>query len=38
MGFNGKKGSENARLFIILFVRNCWRVCSQFWMSARNSV
>ena len=28
----------NARLFIILFVRNFWRVCSQFWLSVRNSV
>ena len=28
----------NARLFIILFVRNFWRVCSQFWPSVRNSV
>ena len=26
------------RLFIILFVRNFWRVCSQFWPSVRNSV
>ena len=24
--------------FIILFVRNFWRVCSQFWLSVRNSV
>ena len=29
---------RNARLFIILFVRNFWRVCSQFWLSVRNSV
>ena len=29
---------SNARLFIILFVRNFWRVCSQFWRSVRNSV
>ena len=28
----------NARLIIILFVRNFWRVCSQFWLSVRNSV
>ena len=28
----------NARLFIILFVRNSWRVCSQFWLSVCNSV
>ena len=27
-----------ARLFIILFVRNFRRVCSQFWLSVRNSV
>ena len=26
---------RNARLFIILFVRNVWRVCSQFWLSVR---
>ena len=24
---------RNACLFIILFVRNFWRVCSQFWLS-----
>ena len=30
--------SETRRLFIILFVRNFWRVCSQFWLSVRNSV
>ena len=30
--------SRNARLFIILFVRNFWRVCSQFWLSVRTSV
>ena len=29
---------RNARLFIILFVRNFWRVCSQFRLSVRNSV
>ena len=29
---------RNARLFIILFVRNFWRVCSQFWLSVCNSV
>ena len=29
---------RNARLFIILFARNLWRVCSQFWLSVRNSV
>ena len=29
---------RNARLFIILFVLNFWRVCSQFWLSVRNSV
>ena len=29
---------RNARLFIILFVRNFWRVCSRFWLSVRNSV
>ena len=29
---------RNARLFVILFVRNFWRVCSQFWLSVRNSV
>ena len=29
---------RNARLFVILFVRNFWRVCSQFWPSVRNSV
>ena len=29
---------RNARLFIILFVRNFWRVCAQFWLSVRNSV
>ena len=29
---------RNARLFIILFVRTFWRVCSQFWLSVRNSV
>ena len=29
---------RNARLFIILFVRNFWRVYSQFWLSVRNSV
>ena len=29
---------RNARLFIILFVRNFLRVCSQFWLSVRNSV
>ena len=29
---------RNARLFVILFVRNSWRVCSQFWLSVRNSV
>ena len=29
---------RNARLFIILFVRNFRRVCSQFWLSVRNSV
>ena len=28
----------NARLFIILFVRKFGRVCSQFWLSVRNSV
>ena len=28
----------NARLFITLFVRNFRRVCSQFWLSVRNSV
>ena len=37
--FNCKGDSfRNARLFIILFVRNFWRVCSQFWLSVRNSV
>ena len=25
-------------LFVILFVRNFWRVCSQVWLSVRNSV
>ena len=29
---------RNVRLFIILFVRNFWRVCSQFWLSVPNSV
>ena len=29
---------RNARLLIILFVRNLRRVCSQFWLSVRNSV
>ena len=29
---------RNAHLFIILFVRNFRRVCSQFWWSVRNSV
>ena len=29
---------RNTRLFIILFVRKFWRVCSQFWLSVRNSV
>ena len=29
---------RNARLFTILFVRNFWRVCSQFWLSVRNFV
>ena len=29
---------RNARLFIILFVRNFLRVCSQFWLCVRNSV
>ena len=29
---------RNARLFTILFLRNFWRVCSQFWLSVRNSV
>ena len=29
---------RNAHLFIILFVRNFWRVYSQFWLSVRNSV
>ena len=28
---------RNARLFIILFVRNFWRVRSQFWLRVRNS-
>ena len=28
----------NAPLFILLFVRIFWRVCSQFWLSVRNSV
>ena len=32
------KMTLDARLFIILFVRNFWRVCSQFWLSVRNSV
>ena len=27
---------RNARLVIILFVRNFWRVCSQFWLFVRN--
>ena len=26
---------RNVRLFIILFLRNFWRVCSQFWLSVR---
>ena len=30
--------SQNARLFMILFVRNFRRVCSQFWPSVRHSV
>ena len=34
----GKEDQGTARLFIILLVRNFWRVCSQFWLSARNSV
>ena len=29
---------RNARLFIILFVLNFWRVCSQFWLSVRNFI
>ena len=29
---------QNAHLFISLFVRNFGRVCSQFWLSVRNSV
>ena len=29
---------RNAHLFIILFVRNFWRVCSRFWLGVRNSV
>ena len=29
---------RNARLFGILFVRNFWAICSQFWLSVRNSV
>ena len=29
---------RNAHLFIILSVRIFWRVCSQFWLSVRNSV
>ena len=45
--FHGKKRQRihmdskmlrNARLFIILFVRNFWRDCSQFWLSVHNSV
>ena len=34
----GQKTFRNARLFIILLARNFWRVCSQFWLSVRNSV
>ena len=29
---------RNARLFIVLCVRNFWRFCSQFWLSVCNSV
>ena len=29
---------RNAHLFIILFVRNFRRACSQFWLSVRNSL
>ena len=29
---------RNARLFIILLVRNFLEVCSQFWLSVRHSV
>ena len=36
--FSTRLWIRNARLFIILFVRNFWRVCSQFWLSVRNSV
>ena len=41
-GFSFPKGyfesHRNARLFIILFVRNFWRLCPQFWLSVHNSV
>ena len=30
--------ARNARLFVILFVHNFWRVYSQFWLGVRNSV
>ena len=30
--------NQKSHLFIILLVRNFWRVCSQFWLSVRNSV
>ena len=33
-----KTSFRNARLFVILFVRNFWRVYSQFLRSVRNSV
>ena len=36
--FEKRKFGFNFRSLIILFVRNFWRVCSQFWLSVRNSV
>ena len=36
--FSRSRANPETPLFIILFVRNFRRVCSQFWLSVRNSV